>query len=70
MKKFGLNGHPLMDQCLIYLGDMDSRRIMKMDFVSCSRRLSKSSTPSNVKGKRRKVTLKSIYTSLQMEEAY
>ena len=59
MKEYGLNDHLLIDQCLIPLGDMESRRIMKMDFVSYLRRLSKS-TSSNVKGKRRKVTLKAL----------
>jgi len=48
-----------MDKCLIPLGDMESRRTMNMDLISCSRRLSKS-TLSNVKGKRRKVTLKAF----------
>ena len=59
MKEYGLDDHPLMDQCLIPLGDMELRRIMKMDFISCSRRLSKR-TSSNVKGKRRQVTLKAF----------
>ena len=59
VKEYGLNDHLLMDQCLIPLADMESRRIMKMGFVSCSKMLSKS-TSSNVEGKRGKVTLKAF----------